>query len=283
MSGLREFLTIVFNAFGYAAFGIFILAIIYKTYSLKKTPVPWKIPTGPQSPNLGGVVSRMTQDVVIFRSLAKGETEQILWLAGWLFHVGFLLVVLRHLRYFLYPVPAVIMWLQWLGIAAGIVMFFALWVLFFRRFTNERVFYVSTFADYFVLILIILIVSTGLLMKYAIRPDIVDVKAFVFGLVTFRPTYVPMNALFLVHFSLVMLLLIFFPFSKLMHAVGYFLNPARNQINDPRTRKHKNPWLDQAWQELLSKGTGVIDPETSEPYQPWSVEQWRKRWQKQEN
>jgi hypothetical protein len=47
--------------------------------------------------------------------------------------------------------------------------------------------------------------------------------------------------LFLLHFSLIMLLLIYFPFSKLMHAIGIFFSPTRNQIDNSRIKRW-GPW-----------------------------------------
>jgi nitrate reductase gamma subunit len=52
------------------------------------------------------------------------------------------------------------------------------------------------------------------------------------GLLTLRPVAPPPHALFLVHFVLVSLLLIYFPFSKLLHAGGIFFSPTRNQPYD---------------------------------------------------
>jgi len=280
MEGLQFLMSFTCNLLAYLAFGVFVVGIILRTYHLKKTPIPYKIPQTPQSTSLGGVVSRMTSDVLVFRSLSKSETARILWIAGWLFHIGFLLVILRHLRYFTYPVPGWVMLLQGAGIIAGVVMLIALLVLFFRRYTNERVRYVTTFADRFVLLLIILIVASGLSMKFIFRPDLVQIKDFLLGVVFLHPTDVPLNWLFITHFMLVMILLIYFPFSKLIHAVGYFLSPTRNMINNPRTKRHINPWDDEAWEQMV-KGVKVIDPQTNEPYQPWSAEQWRKKWQTQ--
>jgi nitrate reductase gamma subunit len=275
-------LSFFYNAFAYAAFVIFIIGIIYRAYQLKKIPVPLKIPTTPQSLNLAGVAARMAGDVVFFRSLSKGETERALWTAGWLFHVGFLLVVLRHIRYFVYPVPEFVMLIQDAGIIAGVVMFLCIPVLYFRRYANERVRYITSFADLFILILIFLIVVSGLEMKYIARPDLVNIKAFLLGIIFLKPTAVPINIAFLIHFALVMILLMYFPFSKLMHSVGYFLSPTRNQLNNPRTKRHVNPWADRVWDKMIN-APRPIDPKTSEPYQPWSQEQWRKRWLKQES
>ena len=44
-----------------------------------------------------------------------------------------------------------------------------------------------------------------------------------------RPIPPPSHPLFLIHFLLVLPLLIYFPFSKLLHAGGIFFSPSRNQ------------------------------------------------------
>lgn len=282
MAGLQNLFSFTLTILAYASFAVFVFGVFYKIYVFKKTPVPLKIPTTPQSINVSGVAVRMTGDVLFFKGLSKGETETALWTASWFFHLGFFLVILRHLRYFTNPIPSWVMLVQDLGIFAGIVMFFAVLALFFRRYTNERVKYITTFADLTILVIIFLIVATGLIMKYVVRPDIVEVKAYIFSLIFLHPSKAPTNPVFVLHFVSVAALLIYFPFSKLIHAVGYFLSPTRNQANNPRTKRHVNPWADEAWDKMVN-GPRPVDSQTNEPYQPWSQEQWRKRWLKQEN
>jgi nitrate reductase gamma subunit len=45
-----------------------------------------------------------------------------------------------------------------------------------------------------------------------------------------------------VHLALVAVLMLIFPFSKLLHAPGVFFSPTRNQVDDPRERRHLAPW-----------------------------------------
>ena len=52
----------------------------------------------------------------------------------------------------------------------------------------------------------------------------------------------PGNPLLLAHLTLVAVLLIVFPFSKLLHAPGIFFSPTRNQADDARERRHLAPW-----------------------------------------
>jgi len=68
------------------------------------------------------------------------------------------------------------------------------------------------------------------------------VKEFAIGIVTFKPVPPPLDPFFLTHLTLVSILLIYFPFSKLVHAVGIFFSPTRNLPNNPRAKRYINPW-----------------------------------------
>ena len=48
--------------------------------------------------------------------------------------------------------------------------------------------------------------------------------------------------IFYTHLFLVSSLLIYFPFSKLMHMGGIFLSPTRNLPNNSREKHYNNPW-----------------------------------------
>ena len=238
-----EGLSGIFSLLAYLAALIFVLGFLYKVVVYFKTPSPLKIPTTPAPTNSVGVVIRLIPEILFFRSLLRGGTaEKILWLGGWFFHVSFLLIILRHLRYFTYPVPDWIMFLQQIGIWAAWVFPIALLLLIIRRFLIDRLVVISLFQDYVILFLIFGIGITGLLLKYFIRTNLVDVKAFILGLLTFSPATVPNSPLFLIHFGLVMLLLIYFPFSKLMHAWGVLMSPTRAQTDTPREVRHVTPW-----------------------------------------
>lgn len=224
MDGLSS----VFNLLAYLAAVIFVLGFLIKIVSYLKTPSPPKVPSTPDPNTLGGVIMRFLIEVFFFRSLLKaGTSEKVLWLGGWVFHVCFLLILLRHLRFFTYPVPGFIMSFQQVGIWAGIVFPLALLILIVISCTSERVAIISLFSDYFIFMLITGIGLTGLLLKYFIRINLVDVKAFILGLLTLSPTRMPDSTLFLIHFSLVLVLLMYLPFSKLMHAWGVLISQAK--------------------------------------------------------
>jgi nitrate reductase gamma subunit len=96
--------------------------------------------------------------------------------------------------------------------------------------------YISGLPDYFALILLGLIAGTGIVLKYWAHVYLVDVKAFTLGLMTLRPVAPPAHPLFLMHFVLVALLMLYFPFSKLLHAGGVFFSPTRNQPYEVQRR-----------------------------------------------
>ena len=85
----------------YLAAAVFVFGFLSKVVLYFKTPSPLKIATTPAPKESIGVVLRLIPEILFFRSLLKGGTaEKILWFGGWVFHVSFLLILLRHFRFF---------------------------------------------------------------------------------------------------------------------------------------------------------------------------------------
>ncbi|WP_303906519.1 respiratory nitrate reductase subunit gamma [Thiohalomonas denitrificans] len=229
-----------YAALFYFATAFFVGGLAYKIYKYAKTPAPLKIPTTPAPTTQSGVVARMAREVVFFESLFKGN--KWIWLFGWMFHVGLALVLLRHLRYFMDPIPGVIVFIQPFGMYAGFAMAIGLLGLWGRRFFVERIRYISNPSDHLMLALLVAIGGSGLMMKFGAHTDIVAVKNFVLGLMTFSLQPLPTDPLLLIHLALVAVLMIIFPISKLLHAPGVFFSPTRNQVDNPRERRHVAPW-----------------------------------------
>lgn len=219
---------------------VFVVGLLQRIRDYANTPAPLKIPTTPAPKSAGGVVLRMTREVVFFESLFKATLWT--WVAGWVFHASMLLVVLRHLRYFTDPVWGWVVFIQPFGIYAGITMMAGLTGLLARRFFVDRVRYISTPSDFLMLFLFIGIGASGLLMKFAGPPDVIGVKSFFIGLTHLSIQALPTNAVLYVHLSLVATLLLIFPISKLLHAPGLFFSPSRNQIDNPREKRHIAAW-----------------------------------------
>ena len=156
-----------------------------------------------------GVIAEMLLDIVFFRRLIK--TNKILWAASWTFHVSLLLVVLRHLRYFMYPVPDFVISMQTIGIAAGYVLPVSLLIILIIRAAGNRDRYLS-FYNFFLLSMLLLTGITGVLLKLFYRTSLLDIKAFMMGIVTFHPEAMPDSLLFIVHYVLVLILIPALPF-----------------------------------------------------------------------
>ena len=273
----------------YAAVLVFLVGMIWRVTDWAKSPVPFRIPTtaGQQKSlpwikdskldnptTTAGVVGRMLLEILLFRSLFRNtnmeyrqgprityEWEKWLWLFAIVFHYAFLVVLLRHLRFFAEPIPVFVQILESLdgfaqvGIApldgfglpvmllSGVVLPAAVTFLLLRRLLIPNVRYISLPADYFPLLLILGIATTGILMRYILKLDVVGVKQLMIGLVTFKPV-VPqgIGVLFYIHLFMVCTLFAYFPFSKLVHLAGIFLSPTRNLANNNRMVRHVNPW-----------------------------------------
>jgi nitrate reductase gamma subunit len=265
----------------YLAFVLFIAGFIYRVLKWASSPVPFHIPTicGQQkslpwikasrvdSPyTTGGVVARLALEILLFRSLLKNEkvelqeptkilfkTSTLLWLGAMAFHWSFLIILLRHLRLFLEPVPSLIVILQRVdSVLQGlfpvlyitdIIIVIALAYLFLRRVIYPQIRYISLPSDYFVILIIAGIAFSGILMRLIYRVDLVQVKGWVLSMLRFHPVLPQgVNLLFYIHLFFISLLIAYFPLSKLMHMAGIFLSPTRNLMNTSRHSRHINPW-----------------------------------------
>jgi nitrate reductase gamma subunit len=278
VAGLNYFFGVIVP---YIAIFTFLGGFTYRVISWARSPVPFRIPTtsGQQKSlpwikqnkldnpsTTAGVVGRMLLEVLLFRSLFRNtkvelregpriayQWEKWLWLAGLAFHWSFLVIFIRHLRFFTDPIPGFVHMTDKLdgflqvglpGIYITDLLFLAaVTYLFVRRVVIPQMRYISLPADYFPLFVLLSLGLSGVLMRYFTKVDVIKVKELAMGLVTFHPT-VPegIGVLFYIHLFLISLLFAYFPFSKLMHLGGVFLSPTRNLPNDSRMKRHINPW-----------------------------------------
>lgn len=235
-----SFLTVLFTVLFYAATALLLYGVIRKVMAYAKTPAPLKIATTPAPTTKGGVAVRLGKEALLFASLFR--SNKWIWILAILFHFGMLFALIRHLRYFVEPVPEIIVMTQWLGLYAGFAMAAGLAGLWARRFLVDRVRYISAPSDHLMLALLLGISLSGLAMDFVSPVDIVGLKAFLLGMMTFNFQPLPTDAILLVHLSLVIILMIVFPISKLMHAPGMFFAPTRYQIDNPREKRHVAQW-----------------------------------------
>ncbi len=208
----------------YAAFLLFIVGFCRRIVEWGWVPVPFRIPvTCGQQRSLNwirsarvdnpstrwGVVARMASEVFLFRSLFRNNRarmegqrlivgdSQFLWIGALAFHWALLVILLRHLRLLLEPVPAFVNAIErvdgFLQIGmpqlylSDIIIVAALAYLLVRRFRDPSLRFISLFTDYFALFLLLGIAVSGILMRYFVRIDIEGVKQFALGLAVFHP------------------------------------------------------------------------------------------------
>jgi len=233
-------MTALFAILFYAATAILAAGLVFKVVQYARTPAPLKIATTPAPVTTGGVVLRMAREVVLFESLFK--SNKWIWLFGYMFHGALLLAMMRHLRYFTHPVWDWVVLVQPFGMYAGFAMLGGLGALWFRRIFVQRIRYISDPSDHLMLVLLLGITGSGLAMNYVARTDIVALKQFMLGLMRFDWQPMPAEPILMVHLGMVIALMIIFPFSKLLHAPGLFFSPTRNQVDNPREKRHLAPW-----------------------------------------
>ncbi|HXX39792.1 MAG TPA: sulfate reduction electron transfer complex DsrMKJOP subunit DsrM [bacterium] len=278
VSGLRVAFGVIVP---YAALLVFLAGLIYKVLQWAAAPVPFRIPvTCGQQASLpwikaawienpstrGGVFARMALEVLLFRSLFRNTRTELypgprlvyawngaLWLAALAFHWSLLVIVVRHLRFALVPVPGFVFGLDRLDgffqvgmqglFLTDVLVLLALGYLLARRYWDAQIRYLSLPEDYFALYLLLGIIVSGVLMRYVWRVDVAAVKELAVGLATWAPV-VPASVgpLLFVHLTLASALVAYLPFGKLMHLGGAILSPTHNLANTNRAKRHINPW-----------------------------------------
>jgi nitrate reductase gamma subunit len=266
-------------AVSYVSVGVFVAGICYRFVLWAKSSVPFCIPVtcGQQASSPGlrhdrldnpntssGAALRVAMEVLCFRSLwreHRPETrngvlvyanDRRLWLVSIAFHYALLVVMLRHLALLFAPVPHMLTGLGRIDdfslfgarlSFSGLLLLVSLGALFFRRLWNARVRFISLFTDHFALLLLFAVGVSGELLHSSGQKDLEAIKHFAHSLSAFHPAmHAVIPPLFLVHRLLVGALLIYFPFSKLMHIGGIVANPVYNLANNSRARMHANPW-----------------------------------------
>ena len=220
----------------YITVTVFTLGILYRLGRWAGARIVHNITLSPFPQNNGELLTLFGTEVVFFRSLFKSDFA--LWVGAWFMHIALFSIIGGHLmgiyflgRQFVYIGMSPELSEQMsniLGISMGLLMFAGLLYLLYRRMSILKMKQVTGPSDYLHLLLLLAIVSVGNFMR--LFPDFgihyEPVKEFITHLIMLQP--VPMDAevmhkpLFVTHFLLVQVLLMVFPFSKLMHVLGMF-------------------------------------------------------------
>ncbi len=213
----------------YVTLAVFIIGMVYRLYVWSKTPQPGAITLFPAPKDGSGLFFGVLKESLFFPGLFKGD--KLLWVFAWMFHITLALIFVGHVRVFT-DFPA--LW-EALGInadqmsaisggVAGIIIAVFAVLLLLRRVVILRVREISNFSDFLALLLVIGILMTGNLMRFGEHFDLEITRTYFSQMVTFSLTAsaIPQSGMLMLHFLLAQILIMFLPFSKILHFGGIF-------------------------------------------------------------
>lgn len=219
----------------YVAFAVFLSGGVLRIASWLGKPVPFHLTLFPAPAGRTATLSAVGRELFFFPGLFR--ENRALWFAVWPFHFSLALILAGHIlgisclrgQFCLFGATeqTSILLSKILGSVAGIILVGSLCALALRRLADPDLRRLTPALAWFDLLLLLAIVLSGFGMYLpSFHADLPAVRAYIGGLLTLRPGPFPSNPLFAIHLTLVNLLLLYFPFSQLMHAAGFFVNRA---------------------------------------------------------
>jgi nitrate reductase gamma subunit len=217
----------------YVAFSVFLGGTLLRISGWVAIPVPFHLTLFPVAKDKAGKVWEVMAEFLLCRTLYRGDT--LLWLPVCIFHYSLLMVMCGHLLGICFLRDQfVLLGLRpessrnlsvILGGVTGTMMALSLFALLCRRIFRIDVRRLSSPDSYVDLVLILSITLTGMLMYLpGFHVELRDVRAYMAGLLLFDPVPLPQSPVFITHFLLVNLLMLYFPFSRMLHSAGFFVN-----------------------------------------------------------
>jgi nitrate reductase gamma subunit len=216
----------------YLAVLTFVSGLIYQIVKWGKAGMPFHLTLFPAPAGHGRAVGKVLLDSFLFRSLWKRNME--VWISGWLFHLFLAILLIGHIMGIStaglefaglgLTDQASVNLSEILGLISGAALLAAVLYLLLRRLVFPNLRLISSLEDYTVLVWLLTIIASGMVMRFSGGLDLTAAANFLNGLAAFRPVAPPDNPWFITHFVLVMVFLIYFPFSKLVHSCGIFMN-----------------------------------------------------------
>jgi [DsrC]-trisulfide reductase subunit M len=229
-------ISVAYALFTYFAFTFLAIGLALQTWRLLR-----QLRQAPPEMGSGSIAMRLFRagtDVLLLRTTFFADRWA--WIFGAAFHFGLLLILLRHLRYFLdpswvgplwklveleqpfgfygglaLPLGAAAWWLRQIALKQGRIVTGRIVTgrIVTGRIVTGRI--VIDWADHAVMALLIAIPVVGYANTIA-HTDVVAVKAYAVGLVLFHWQNIPTDPLLLIHLWLVAVLMVLLPFSRLL-------------------------------------------------------------------
>ncbi|UCB42166.1 MAG: respiratory nitrate reductase subunit gamma [Dehalococcoidales bacterium] len=226
----------------YVAVAVFLVGTVFRVYYWLKVPrSSIRLGIFPQANSQRGRFLQWARDTFLFLQVL--DVDRPMWLFVILLHIGGLAAFVGHLRLIQEFTPlATALGKEGMGQFSlisggivGIVLLVSVIYLLSRRFKSP---YrdLSTPEDYFLLILIFMVLLMGNHLRFFGHVEVEAYRAYVHSLLTFSPEFPVELAesgtrwVLVTHVTLSNLLLIYLPFSKLVHYIGtYAVNLVRSE------------------------------------------------------
>ena len=218
----------------YVAVAIFIVGMAYRVYQWLRAPKA-RIKTGvfPKPDSATARWLKVGIDSFTFPQVIK--VDRWIWVFTILFHFALLGAFIGHLRLIHEFTPLLKVlgpegmnrFALWSGGSMGMILLVALIYYLFRRLASPYK-EISVPEDFILLFLLILIVLMGNHMRFLGKVHAADYRVYLQSLMVFRPAFPKVLAdsstkwALVFHVLFANLLLIYFPFSKLIHMVATF-------------------------------------------------------------
>ena len=218
----------------YGAGAVFILGMIYRIYQWRATPKT-RIKTG-VFPKPGSGAARWGQVAVDSLTFPQAfKADRTIWIFTILFHFGLLGAFVGHLRLVHEFTPLLSLlgpegmdqFALWSGGVMGVLLIVALTYYLFRRLMSPYK-EISVPEDFILLFLLILAVAMGDHMRFIGKIHAADYRNYFQSLLALKPAFPRVLAdsstkwAFDFHILFANLLIIYFPFSKLVHVIATF-------------------------------------------------------------
>jgi nitrate reductase gamma subunit len=204
----------------------FVAGMGYRFWVWSKTPQPAKLTLFPAAKTFRGVLA----ESFFFPSLFRGD--RVLWFFAWLFHSTLALVFVGHIRVFSSAIDRILksagmspeaidLMSSRVGGLAGVILLATGLLLLLRRLGISRVREISRVPDFLAPLLLVILIITGDLLRFTTPFDLEQTRHWAASLLRLSPL-VPNNGMFLLHLTLAQILILFIPFSKILHFGGIF-------------------------------------------------------------
>lgn len=224
---MNTFRFIVGAILPYVVVPAFFAGMSYRFWTWFKLPQPAKLTLFPAG---GSTVREVLAEVLLLPSLFRGD--RVLWFFAWFFHATLALVFLGHIRVFTGAIDRMLktagmtpkgldLMSGLVGGAAGILLLTIGLLLLLRRITVPRVREITGIPDVLATLLVVVIIATGDLLRFNAPFDLEQTRVWAASLLSFSPV-IPTNGMFLLHLALSQMLILFIPFSKILHFGGIF-------------------------------------------------------------